>query len=136
MEFVVTDIGRAPEFVFDKPWAAISVATYSEDWPNLFEENRLGLLQLSFHDIDEHIYGYRLMSEVQALQILEFVDTVWNKIETLLIHCEAGISRSPAIAAAISRIKLGHEGGYFRTHVPNRYVYNTLLKVNENRKRS
>lgn len=126
----------APEFVFDKPWAAISVATYSEDWPNLSEENRVGLLQLAFHDIDEAIYGYGLISEDQAFQVLEFVDQVWDKIETLLIHCEAGISRSPAIAAAISRIKIGHDGGYFNTHIPNRYVYRALLKMNENRKRS
>lgn len=62
--------------------------------------------------------------------IKHFVDSV-NKddeITTLLIHCAAGVSRSPAVAAAISQYLYGDDGNFFETQVPNKYVYEVLLK--------
>ncbi len=132
---VVLNLDNAEEFTSNSPWGAISVVSEGQ-WPKLSTENRVGILYLAFWDIEGLIPGYKRMTEEQAEQILKFADEIWDKAECLLIHCEAGISRSPAIAAALSRIKVGHDGGYFITHHPNRWVYSTLLKVNENRKRT
>lgn len=131
---VVLNLDNAEEFTSNSPWGAISVVSEGQ-WPKLSTENRVGILHLAFWDIEELIPGYKRMTEEQAEKILNFADEIWDKAECLLVHCEAGISRSPAIAAAISKIKIGHEGGYFQTHFPNRWVYSTILRVNENRKR-
>ena len=64
-----------------------------------------------------------------ARQILEFVDRVWDEIEVLMIHCEAGISRSPAVAAAIAKLKYKDDAAYFRIYRPNTLVYLTLLQA-------
>jgi predicted protein tyrosine phosphatase len=62
---------------------------------------------------------------------LDFVKQTWDGIEVLLVHCEEGNSRSPAVAAAISRIYLEDDRMYFLPHMywPNRHVYNVLLDV-------
>lgn len=135
MNIHVCSLDQAIDFRCPDPWIGISVVSEG-DWPNLSSDNRLGLLQLAFWDIDAKIGLRRPMSDDQAEQVLKFVDDYWGEAASLLIHCEAGLSRSPAIAAAISRIKIGHDNGYFRTHVPNRHVYSTLLRVNETRVRS
>lgn len=117
----------------DVCWAAISIATYPGDWPTLNGTKRMGLLQLSFLDWDKPAVGEtfsegtRLFSEKDADEILNFVNGVWDKIDLLLVHCEAGISRSPAVAAALCRMKYGHDMHFFQHYTPNRLVYRTLL---------
>lgn len=72
----------------------------------------------------------RVFEDSFACLIKHFVDEV-NKddeITTLIIHCAAGVSRSPAVAAAISQYLYGDDGNFFETQVPNKYVYEVLLK--------
>ena len=126
----------AKEFTCDKPWAAISVSTTMGDFPELSEQNRLGLLRLCFWDISNpsnrqlEADDPKLFSYEQANQVLEFVDEHWDKIDTLLVHCEAGLSRSPAIASAIISIKYG-EGSdveWFKRFNLNRLVYQRIIE--------
>lgn len=126
----------AKEFKSDLPWAAISVSTEEGDFPELNEENRVGLLRLRFWDIGnptqrqlDHRYDV-LFSRYQAKQIIDFVNEMWDKAEILLVHCEAGLSRSPAIAAAIEHMKYSPEEDkwYFKQYMPNYWVYKTILE--------
>lgn len=141
---------KAMEFRNKEPWAAISVSSYQADLPQLSEDNRVGLLQLSFADCSnpricsaEEIAKFskaeaaqyaeaqaRLFQASQAQQVLEFANQHWGNVEVLLVHCEAGLSRSPAIGAAISRIKLGpkSENWFFTRYMPNSYVYSMILR--------
>lgn len=126
----------AKTFKSEVPWAAISVSTKSDDFAVLPTENRVGLLQLCFWDIAnpkfEDIEGFddKLFSKEQAKQVLEFVAQYWESVECFLVHCEAGISRSPAIAAAIEYIYHGKAASlpYFNRFTPNGFVYKTLLE--------
>ncbi len=134
--------GGARVFKSKTPWAAISISTDPDEFPVLNEENRIGLLPLSFWDIggtllpnesfgsDEFIND-RLFSKIQAKQILEFVYNTLPEIDTLLIHCEMGLCRSPAVGAAISHVLWGAETEkvYFNRFDPNRFVYRTILDV-------
>jgi len=43
------------------------------------------------------------MKKGQAETIKDFVDLVKDRVHTLLIHCDAGQSRSPALAISIAR---------------------------------
>lgn len=118
-------------------WAAISVATYDGDWPKLSACKRLGLLQIFFPDIsfkikDNSMKYNKLFDEEMAQRIFDFVDGIKDKIDTMLIHCEAGVSRSPAIAAAIDRIYFGEKNvkeKYFMKYRPNILVYQTMIAL-------
>jgi hypothetical protein len=134
-EVFVRSKGHAAMFESDVPFAAISVSTEPGEWPVISETNRVGLLQLSFADRDvtnvtpEMIVEKNLFRPDQAKQILDFVSDNWDKAEVFLIHCEAGLCRSPAIAAAITKIAGGEDGYYFKHYSPNRYVYKTILEA-------
>ena len=55
---------------------------------------------LFFRDITD-ASGYKAMTAAQAIEIKEYVLSVKDSIDTLIISCHAGISRSPAIAAGL-----------------------------------
>lgn len=106
----------------------------SEDAVLNTNKNCLGVLRLSFHDIDFHLadkkgFKFQLFTRQQAREILDFVD----KYQPVLViaQCEAGISRSAGVCASLSQIYVGHDNGFFRTHIPNMLVYRTILWEHE-----
>ena len=64
-----------------------------------------------------------------ADEILDFVAGVWDRAEAFLIHCDVGLSRSPAVAAALSRIYYGDDGPWFELDFPNQLVYDVLVEM-------
>ena len=123
--FEVRSARNAEFFRSDRPWAAISI-TSAGGFPALDEANRVGLLRLNFDDITEPGTP-RSFTPALAAEILDFVAGVWGQIEVLLIHCDVGLSRSPAVAAALSRIYYGDDGAWFELDFPNRLVYDLLV---------
>jgi len=95
--------------------------------PEACAEFRKGVLQLRFDDIDEPTEPYTMFTDEQADQILDFVFTEHKGITWILVHCEAGYSRSPAVAAAITKISGGDDSPYFRMFSPNSLVYSKLI---------
>lgn len=125
---------HAQEYQPDVPWAAISVSTDPDQFPKLKTENRVGLLQLSFWDIGQEWKEFqdKAFNHQQAQQIFDFLKAVPD-IQALLVHCEMGLSRSPAIAAAIAHTMYGPEASkvYFNRFTPNHFVYKTMLEQYE-----
>lgn len=122
----------------DRPHIVISISDPETTPPNLPDnENRLGLLRLQFYDLD-HTKGLSqllrervkdsLFTEGQAKQVLRFFREFYpTKAQVVIVNCEAGISRSAAIAAALCKIGVGHDHLYFRKYIPNRRVYSYIL---------
>jgi predicted protein tyrosine phosphatase len=131
--FEVRSVYNAALFQCDRPWAAISITT-NGDFPTLSEENRLGLLQLAFADTADPDRDDSF-TPARARNILDFVDQMWEQIDVLLIHCEAGLSRSPGVAAALSRIYYNDDGPWFEYDFPNTLVYQRLVDENKRRAR-
>jgi len=129
--FEVRSAYNAELFRCDRPWAAISITTVG-DFPVLSEDNREGLLQLAFADTADPGRADSFTA-TQARELLDFVEQVWDRIEVLLIHCEAGLSRSPGVAAALSRIYYGDDGPWFEYDFPNRLVYRLLIDGHQQR---
>jgi predicted protein tyrosine phosphatase len=140
-EIVVRSKLEAQKFECDKPWVAISIATNADDWPNLSSENRLDWLKLHFADTCDPKWcalavqnGLDVFENAHARAILNFVGLHWDKIDVLLVHCEAGVSRSAGVAAAIAKIKTGNDFKFFeKPYVPNSKVYQSLLAEAFNR---
>lgn len=105
------------------------------------------VLWLNFHDLDNTypISGPAivLFNNNMADQIKRFVkkrlvpdglsppdaiNLFFNLI--IVVHCEAGVSRSAGIAGALSKHFLGDDSRFFRSpYLPNRLVYRTLLNL-------
>ncbi len=95
-------------------------------------EHTKDVLHLQFHDVDRIIQGYNENLEPEMFQpehaklIREFVESNKN-VERFIVHCDAGWSRSPAVAAAISKMLTNDDVYFFNRYHPNRRVYNMIL---------
>lgn len=86
-----------------------------------------GVLTLCFDDILHPVDGAVLFSEDDAKQIIAFVKR-HTDVESLLVHCYAGQSRSRAVAAFCTKMITGKDSKYLRTSNYNTFVYDTLLR--------
>ena len=128
----VCDITHARLFECGVPWAAISIVSAVGGNPILSTENRVGLLNMAFED--REFFGPSTPPELifdseKAKQILEFAEDMWPQIDCLMVHCHAGMSRSPAVAAALEHIHHGNgsDNYWFSVKTPNMLVYRTIL---------
>lgn len=89
------------------------------------------VLVLEFNDTDmnDNISGG--ITRKDAILIANFLQKHLdaNDIDMLLIHCEAGQSRSAGIAAAISKCLIGTDEEYFASskYTPNMLCYRTVM---------
>jgi predicted protein tyrosine phosphatase len=134
--FVVNGRSAASNFAWEKPWVCISIATHEGDWPKINKVQQLGHLQLHFADADHPVFkermdrmGTPMFDKEHAAKILDFVNKHWDEAELFMFHCEAGMSRSPAIAAAIMKIKGLDDSVWFARKTPNAHVYRVLLET-------
>lgn len=86
------------------------------------------VLTLYFDDIEREVEGAVLFSDEMAEQIIAFIEK--NRgVDTLLIHCFAGQSRSRAVGAFAVKMLGGRNESYFSQGDPNMHVYDTLEMV-------
>lgn len=92
-----------------------------------FTENQFckGVLTLYFDDIIREVDGAVLFTDEMADQIIAFV-LAHRSVETLLVHCYGGQSRSRAVGAFAVEMLGGNSERYFETGSPNQYVYDVL----------
>ena len=82
----------------------ISIADPDAD-PALVSKDFLAVLRLNFTDIIEQGDPTDvLFSEDHARAIREFIDT-WPDATRIVVHCHAGISRSPGVALGLCDIR-------------------------------
>lgn len=125
-----------------KPMAIISIATPGveyDDYPFVSEENQITeILNLSFCDADRpdtpDVYGTivhiaDMMTDEDAKKVVEFTER--NKDKPIIVHCDAGISRSAGVGAAIMLNYNGNDAAIFdsRWFAPNMWCYYKVLKA-------
>jgi predicted protein tyrosine phosphatase len=96
----------------------------------------VGVLRLAFDDVlDGREQGREIVvfNDTHATQVWDFWDAVKDRVDVLIVHCNGGQCRSPAIAAAIERVEIGDDHRWFATKRPNSKVYRTLLEVQHDR---
>lgn len=92
-------------------------------------------LELFFDDISEIVENdidnmSNVITNEEANQIVSFVEQIKNCKE-LVVHCDYGKGRSPAVAAAISKM-LGFEFNINSYPDINMLVYDTIINLNKN----
>jgi predicted protein tyrosine phosphatase len=115
------------------PHLLISITSAPEDQARLrTSENTLGVLRLSFPDVDTPTPEFpeaSLFGVAEARRIWEFVLAHRDQTQRIVIHCDAGQCRSPAVAAALAKVFDGDDSEFFRRYRPNRRVFRTLLET-------
>lgn len=123
----------------------ISIYTPGDSIPvPAHNENTEAMFSLPFHDLDGELSiatslalgPITLFDDEMAKQIMGFVNC-FNEIDTILVHCDAGQSRSAGVAAAIAKFFNGDDneffsgGGMYGTprYTPNRLVYRKILEA-------
>jgi len=103
------------------------------------------VLPLEFYDIEPEsvqydalkyaLNGFRIFDSDHAQTLLAFVSKIHNEIDYLFIHCEAGISRSPAVGLFLSEkynLPLEWHGElYIKDGLHNKHVYTILTDTKE-----
>lgn len=125
-KIVILPEREAIKFIYDKPWACISIT--EEHDAAIREENRVDLLRLKFDDIDYP--NESSFTDDHAILIDQFVGDVWSKVDILVIHCYAGISRSSAVGMVVSEIYQPEFCNIFPAlYSPNRLVAKILREM-------
>lgn len=139
------DIEKADPW--SEPHLIISIKTPGDLDARLPTNNEtLGILRLAFDDVDGNVIKkphpgmVRLGPPPEAIpfndemadQTLDFIlkHKLNEKVHDVLIHCDAGVSRSSAVAAALQLIFSGNHRYYFEKtdlYFPNDLVYHYIL---------
>ena len=100
------------------PYLVISISSHEEHYcPIPSNEHCLDKIFLKFDDqsYQEQITFAQYegvaypMKDEDAVKLLKFVLKYKDDVNDIIVHCEAGLSRSPAIALALSEILNGEE---------------------------
>jgi len=70
-----------------------------------------------------------MFDDAFAKEIRIFVELNIDKVDYFLIHCDAGVSRSRAVAGALEWVYNGNDKEHFKKGVPNPTIYKLLLKT-------
>lgn len=109
----------------------ISIRTPSDEKAEFDSNNKTikDILYLEFYDISynsqEIFKGYEPMTDEDAVKIRDFVLKWKDEVDTIWVHCDAGISRSTGVAAGILEA-LGKDNSYIfdnKMYFPNLLCY-------------
>ena len=135
-------LGRAQiaDLTPEVPYIVISVTDPDRTDASVLETPLLqAVLRLRFHDNAQTVdlpglEGMSLgavteapMTREDAQAILAFVREHLDQVGLIVCQCEAGVSRSAGIAAALSRILQGDDSYFFANYWPNQWVYRAIL---------
>lgn len=140
MKFVILNKSKAERFSYtdyssDK--VIISISTPGDEKAEFDRNNKTikDILYLEFYDISynsqEIFKGYAPMTDEDAVKIKDFVLKWKDEVDTLWVHCDAGISRSAGVAAGILEA-LGEDNSYIfdsKMYFPNLLCYRKTLNA-------
>lgn len=120
---------KCPLFIKEPHHAHICIRSVDEKIKH--PECNNPVLHLAFHDLGENApenYRDGLFTEQQAKIILEFIRNVPDEY-LIVVNCEAGVSRSPAVVLAFRKFYGGDtEEVYTKAH-PNIHVSSIMERV-------
>lgn len=92
------------------------------------------IIRLSFHDVEDNYPGsephiFKFNNEL-AKEIVSFISFFFFADLIIFVSCEAGVSRSPAIAAAIALKYISEDvcQTFFKRYIPNRTVFRIMCE--------
>ena len=140
MKFLVTDrLTIESGLLVRSAYIVISIHDPDKPKPRVKKQSGLrAVLQLAFHDAEPAVSRVlperiKLMTAEQAGQIRAFEEKHKDEVGAVVVHCEQGMSRSPAVAAALCKRMGGDDREFWEGYQPNGYVYRMVLEGGEKR---
>ncbi len=101
-------------------WDKVNANVFRSD-----KNNVKHILRLSFDDCEYEDSADHCMSYEDGKKVAQFIDKYYDKVDTIIVHCDGGISRSAGVCAAIMRVKEGADHPVFdsRSKCPNMTCY-------------
>ena len=90
----------------------------------------IAVCRISFDDVDQKKKPEDiLMSDEDAQKIKKYVERYKDKVEQIIVHCEAGVSRSAGTMAAIMEWLEGDKFSIWNNprYTPNRHCYRRMM---------
>ena len=108
----------------------ISISPSWSDEPP-FNENNHAIREILYLFFDDEETGQNAITEHDAKGIAEFVNKWWNSIDQIVVHCDAGVSRSAGVAAAILKHFTDDDTQIFNDvrYCPNMACYRKVLNA-------
>ena len=66
-----------------------------------------------------------------AKEVWAIVDKYKKDVDLIVINCEAGVSRSAGVGAAISKVLNGDDKDFFRYFCPNIFIYRKVINIKQ-----
>ena len=101
----------------------------------IFEKNEVNgiraVLRLKFDDVERDYKNEHCITKEDAENIVKFVNKNKNKVDKFIVHCEAGVSRSAGVGAAIMKALNGDDWDVFKNPLkcPNMKCYRMVLNA-------
>ena len=101
----------------------------------IFEKNEANgiraVLRLKFDDVERDYKNEHCITKEDAENIVKFVNKNKNKVDKFIVHCEAGVSRSAGVGAAIMKALNGDDWDVFKNPLkcPNMKCYRMVLNA-------
>lgn len=133
MKFEVMSRNNARSISFDnsiEDCIIISITDVGSE-PNHFNNNShiKAVLNVQFNDVEFNENG--CISDAQANEIISFVNDNINNVNKIIVHCEAGISRSAGVCAALMKIINDDDSPIFDNprFCPNMSCYRAIMEA-------
>ncbi|WP_235068808.1 hypothetical protein [Turicibacter sp. TJ11] len=109
----------------------VSILETHSETPNFYKNPRIiDKISLRFDDVDTVEDKHTLLSDKQCMEIKDFILEHAEEVETIVIHCLAGVSRGAAIAFAICQLlNLDDSWLWNSKYDPNKYCVYKLNNV-------
>ena len=123
--------GCEEDSLFKDSFAIISIQdAQSNGFGFEFTESKFckGVLTLEFDDVYKKVRGTVPFNKDMANQIIDFLDEYDGKVDTLIIHCYAGQSRSRAVGAFAKHFIGDDNTKLIENGSINMFVYDMLMK--------
>ena len=114
--------------------AVISISDCDKESPELMHLKGNGIIahfKIHFDDVEKNEQNYIVITDDGAKRIVKFINSIKNETDRLIVHCEAGISRSAGVAAATMKFLQGDDAPIFDNpkYCPNMTCYRKVLNA-------
>lgn len=109
--------------------AVVSISTPGDKSPVFKNKDMIDAIYLKFYDIEAKYGDIYPARHKDVKNVKEFIDKNKDLVNCILVHCDAGVSRSSAMAAAIcDYLEIEHDIFFDGYHVPNSHVYRLMCQ--------
>ena len=137
LKLQVLDRSLARTVTHTEPYAVISIGEpQMKSAPLAASPQCQSVLRLHFSDVASDLPRLRSLTHVapftpeMARQIADFArEQIRNGVNLIVVHCEAGMSRSAGVATALSQFYNHDETPFLAHYRPNAHVRRLLLEA-------